>query len=374
MTCPYCHESHFPIQLPPGISEGLTAVNAVVIVTGRKWSDIVRLDIEQAKKRSQMPDYESCIKNMIIESGFSRLKVNTTLGDLIQLLNEDKSKGLKFVVRLDFTGYLAIVPDENADAPSYLVKGHLRTLPSLAYRTVQDLWLYTVTAGGEKIKLRETKNHLSRTQEHRELAVKNMNPLGRNIGDCAVRALSAACDCTWSEAIDMLAAANGYTDTVINRKTYIDVALIKAGFERHKKIVRSHGTVIGKDFCDELSYTYHNGERVLAYLGKGHCGAILPFTQADGRVRYKVQDTWDSTGRKVEEYWVLDPKKLEREKRAQERKKEKTARCDDLSVGQTITHPTFGNGVIISEQNGILEIEFEKVGKKKLAASWLRKI
>lgn len=37
----------------------------------------------------------------------------------------------------------------------------------------------------------------------------NNNPVGRSVGDCAIRALSAALDVTWEDAFAM-AAANGF--------------------------------------------------------------------------------------------------------------------------------------------------------------------
>lgn len=372
MPCRFIAETHCPVNLSIGEYSARSAINSVVIVTGQDWTEVVRSLMDQTHKRARMPTYEPCVKAMIIENGFTMLRVNSSLRSFLQKCDEECHQGEKFIVNLDQSAYLAVVPNEDPDGYRYVVKSHLGGRYDFSHLPISGVWKYTKTAGARKIAIRGNRRKYTYPDEHLEFAVENVNPAQRIVGDCAVRALSSAYGCTWDEAIDRLAQANHYTDPVINSKIYIDVALIKAGFERHRKIVRYNRTVCAKEFCDELSYTYHNGERVFAYLGTSHCAAILPFEEADGTVRYKVQDTWDSTSRRVEEYWVLDPKKIRREKERQKKQgADKTVHCESLSVGQHILHPSFGSGVIVSESNGILEIEFDTAGKKKLARSWL---
>ena len=88
-------------------------------------------------------------------------------------------------------------------------------------------------------------------------------------------------------------------------------------------------------------------------------------------MKYKIQDTWDSTTRYIGEWFVY---------------KEPTPVAVavtqtlnlDFECGKTVYHPQFGEGIIISVTGSgdarILEIEFEKVGIKKISEAWLRKV
>ena len=197
-----------------------------------------------------------------------------------------------------------------------------------------------------------------------------MNPENKNTGDCSVRGLSAAYGCTWHEAIDHIANAINFSDPSFNITPNINITLIKLGFERHKPIKRGRKLLNGKQFCELMDHTYHDGERIFAYVGRSHCAAILPINQEDGNVKYKIQDTWDSTSRYIGEWFVYkEPVPVSAVIRTQNT----TFEC-----GETVHHPQFGEGVVLSSigsgDTKILEIDFNKVGIKKISEAWMRKV
>ena len=116
---------------------------------------------------------------------------------------------------------------------------------------------------------------------------------------------------------------------------------------------------------------YHDGERIFAYVGRSHCAAILPIKQEDGSVKYKIQDTWDSTTRYIGEWFVYKDSAPDVPTVAQ-------SLNSAFECGETICHPRFGEGIIISATGSgntrILEIEFKKAGIKKISEAWLRKV
>lgn len=108
----------------------------------------------------------------------------------------------------------------------------------------------------------------------------NNNPLGRNVGDCAVRAVSAALNIDWEEAYSML-ASNGYLmGDLPQANSVIAATLRKEGF--YKAII--------PDYCPDC-YTaemfaedHPTGTFVLGF--GNHVAAVI-----DG----EILDAWDSS-------------------------------------------------------------------------------
>ena len=346
-----------------------SAVNAVVIVSGMKWEDIVRAIMEIAKERAYMPTYTTCVTDMMRMSGFATVSCSMSVGEFLRQL-EDFGSDDKYILKINYCGYLAVLPAD--DHEGYAVKS-IRPLDcDLSEVLIDKLWRYIpgtdnrtgIKTGGFQIP--------SVAEEHKDLVVFNMNPQDHNVGDCSVRALCAALECTWGEAIDMLAAANRYTDPVINSLSNINNALIKLDFERHKALKRNNRLLTGKEFAALMTHTYHNNERIFAYVGRSHCAAFLPFKDSEGRVVYKVQDTWDSTDRKIGDYWVIPPKAV-RDKQNGKQQSHLQNSADvksELTVGDTLTHKIFGTGTIIAITETSIEVDFPKVGVKKLSKEW----
>lgn len=108
----------------------------------------------------------------------------------------------------------------------------------------------------------------------------NPNPLGRSVGDCAVRAVSAALDISWEEAYSLLASNGYWMGDMPQANSVIAATLRKAGF--YKAII--------PDSCPDC-YTAEmfciDHPRGVYVLGFGtHVAAVV-----DG----VLLDSWDSS-------------------------------------------------------------------------------
>lgn len=358
-----------PIKLEESDYHVNSVVNSIAVCTGLKWEEIVKSLIEQAHIRAYMPSYITCVTDMLRINGFSTVSNVTRLSDLLDLHTGKDEPKEKYIVKFYYHGHYAVVPD--FDKKGYCIKSMYEVKSRFENRYIEKCWKYEPGTDNRTGIRRSGFTMPSITKPHENLAVKNMNPQDHNISDCSVRALSAALECTWDEAIDLLIKASRYIDPIINSFSNISNALIGLNFERHRAMRLNGRLLTGKQFCEQMTHTYHNGEHIFAYVGASHCVAVLPFVEENGSIRYKTQDTWDSTDRKVGDYWVIPPKSQ------RERMKPKSIlspiALSDLSVGNTFTHPRFGKGSVICESNNILTIDFDKIGTKKISKEWLIK-
>lgn len=362
-----------------------SAVNSVAVAAGMKWEDIVRILMGIAKERAYMPTYVTCVTDMLRMCGFATETCNMRVGEFLEACEASGSMD-RYIIKLDYYGYYAAVPSETREG--YALKGVRE--PDLYYvfygfrspvyypenRKIDVLWKYHPGTDNRTGIKRDGFRMPYIAREHDDLAVVNMNPQDHAVGDCAVRALCAAMECTWGEAIDLLASASRYTDPVINSITNINNALMKLEFDRHKPQKRSNRLLTGKEFAELMTHTYFGGERIFAYVGRSHCAAFLPFAGPDGSVRYKAQDTWDSTDRKIGEYWIIPPKETRERRKARETRKAfggASAGNAAFSVGDTVNHRQFGEGTIKAESETFVEAEFPGVGVKKISKAWLKK-
>lgn len=136
----------------------------------------------------------------------------------------------------------------------------------------------------------------------------------------------------------------------------------KEGFEKFDAMKRNGKILTGKEFCSLIHDMFPAGTRIYAYSGRSHVVAILVF---DGE--YKIVDTWDSTNRKIIEYWAKYPQKPKRPRKAEAPTEKLTA----LSVGMTIQHKTFGNGKVTALSDTIATIQFAGGVEKKFAVAWV---
>lgn len=116
----------------------------------------------------------------------------------------------------------------------------------------------------------------------------NPNPLGHHRGDCTVRALCKATDCSWDYVHSVLCAiSNAYKDMPSADHVY-GVFLRMQGFKRY--IVDDHDQDVYtvRDFCEDNP----EGTYILAIAGHVVC-------VVDG-VYY---DSWDSGGEIPLYYW-----------------------------------------------------------------------
>ena len=127
------------------------------------------------------------------------------------------------------------------------------------------------------------------------------NPSSNYVGDCVIRALAGAMNVSWEEALDTLTSQG---ETTVNDSLLFKWVLHLLGFVHHDQIMRGKRRLRGWEFCEEMTRTYHHGERIFAYVGAGHVAAIAPVRDDSGASVYKVLDSWDSSNRLIGEYWV----------------------------------------------------------------------
>lgn len=133
----------------------------------------------------------------------------------------------------------------------------------------------------------------------------NLNPAGRLARDCVVRAIAAAAGLSWGETFDGLAACAA-PDVILNRYDVYARYLRSLGFRLHDELRRENRHLTGSQLCSALDGHFSRGETAVTLLGRAHMAAVLPFKTPQGVVRYKIVDTWDSTGEAARDFWVLD--------------------------------------------------------------------
>lgn len=341
-----------------------TAVNAVAIATNTSWQEVVKNLIEQAHIRSNMPSYSTCITDMIKAYGFKKTDSYLYVKDLVEKINGQKETS-KYIIKLRYSGYFAMLP---IDSNSYAVKGITNSSTNISNRFIEEVWAF-YPGTDNRTGFYRTTNKRSMPEDHKGFKAKNLNPKNKYIGDCVIRALSAAYnDCSWDAAMDHLAEASNYCEPIINSTPNINLTLNKLGFEHYKKIYRNNKMLTGKEFCELMSHTYFKGEKIFAYVGSSHCAAILPVKQDNGTYIYKIQDTWDSTTRKIGDYWVY---------KGEKKVHHPNLTFNNLKLNEKISHPTFGEGkvinIILSGNSKILEVNFNSYGIKKISEEWLQR-
>lgn len=114
------------------------------------------------------------------------------------------------------------------------------------------------------------------------------NPTGRAVGDCAVRAISAALDLTWEQAYVTL-AYNGYMmGDLINADSVWGATLRQNGFVRETIPNTCPECYTAEDFSND----HPEGTFVLGF--GGHVATVK-----DG----KILDSWDSSHEIPIYYW-----------------------------------------------------------------------
>lgn len=116
----------------------------------------------------------------------------------------------------------------------------------------------------------------------------NPNPSGRNVGDCSVRALSAALDVDWETAYALIAKAGYLMNDVISSNSVWGAVLRQNGFYRHILPNSCPDCFTINDFAEahpEGVYVVGTGNHVV--------------TVKDG----EILDGWDSSNEIPVYYW-----------------------------------------------------------------------
>ena len=116
----------------------------------------------------------------------------------------------------------------------------------------------------------------------------NPNPSGRNVGDCSVRAVSAALGTDWETAYALIAKAGYLMNDVMSSNTVFGSVLRQNGFYRHNVPNTCPDCFTVGDFAEG----HPNGVYV---LGTGNHVVTL----VDGT----ILDSWDSSNEILQYYW-----------------------------------------------------------------------
>ncbi|MBQ6676876.1 MAG: hypothetical protein IJM71_02405 [Clostridia bacterium] len=116
----------------------------------------------------------------------------------------------------------------------------------------------------------------------------NPNPLSRNVGDCAVRAVAAALNVSWEEAYAMIAEAGFNMADVMPANDVWGSVLRRFGFYRMEIPHDCPDCYTAEDFARE------NPVGTFVAVFKGHVATIH-----DGM----ILDTWDSSDEIVRYIW-----------------------------------------------------------------------
>ena len=116
----------------------------------------------------------------------------------------------------------------------------------------------------------------------------NPNPTGRNVGDCAVRAISKAFDIDWEEAYDLISDAARLMGDMPSANSVWGAVLRQNGFYRKAIPNSCPDCYTAEDFCIDHPY----GTYVLGF--GGHVATVK-----NGR----LYDSWDSTKEIPQYYW-----------------------------------------------------------------------
>jgi len=121
-----------------------------------------------------------------------------------------------------------------------------------------------------------------------ELKQYNPNPAGRNVGDCAIRAVAKALDLDWEMAYVLISMAGYQMNDMPSSNSVWGAVLRKNGFYRHVLPSTCPDCYTVEDFADEHPHGVY-------VVGTGnHVVTIVDGT---------VFDSWDSRREIVSYFW-----------------------------------------------------------------------
>ncbi len=372
------------------------AINCLCICLGITWAEGYQLLLEQASRHGLMPADAACADHLLKSLGFYEertggIAYGSQMGPVMRPHFLRNEYGLiQTHGRTGKYALMAVLMPETGDGSGADCRmcgdADLR-------RFTVDLWTFRVETARARLEQMRAQMEEESLQDpvsdpeqgnedgqgsfwrsHEYFQYYQPNPLGRRIGDCVIRAFSAVFEISWQEAVSRLGEAVGYSDTMVNGNYVFINLLIKNDFEKHPQLKSDGKLLTGKEFCKVMDTRYKDGERIFAFVGSSHVAAVLPYKDEDGKVHYKLTDSWDSSDRKICEYWVGRPKKAEAGEDPEAAPEGRT----ETEPGSVIKHPRFGTGTILSitakGDDRMLEIDFGDKGIKKLSEKLLQKI
>lgn len=350
-------------------------LNTLSIINRYSWQSAYEDLLAVAQELGVMPGDTHCVKGLLAKHNFflqPKVKETVSIEDFCRAMDAKCHDGQIAILQVESRRFgselLAVVPNEYAKVVGkrnrfgqYLCVGS--EYP--ANNQIQEVWVKWKD-GKDHSPVKRRKGRSLGTPSPRNIPdteyfhYHHANPVGRYVGDCSVRALAAACNISWFEAMGKLAKSTGYSTTAFNVDSYINKTLEAEGLTRHSPITIGGKLLSGKEFCQEVTARYHKGERIFAYAGNNHAVAVLPIDNGE-TIQYKIVDTWDSSDRKIGTFFVKEVSD----------KTAKNALANELKYGTKVVHPVFGEGTIKgTSHDGWLVISFYSVGQRLIDTTW----
>ena len=122
----------------------------------------------------------------------------------------------------------------------------------------------------------------------------NVNPTGKEVGDCSIRCIAVALDKKWEEAFDLLAAKARESYCCMDEVEAVSGVLKDSGFTEMKVGVKKGKK---RPTLTDLIKEYPN------HIIVGQIAHHFA-TAKDGKVR----DLWNSSERSLYKYWIKEDK------------------------------------------------------------------
>ncbi len=371
-------DSHFRIaaanqhQMSPDCSNpSLSAVNAVALAGDLSWEDSFRILLEQSKRYGALPDKMECVRNMIIDAGYIRVrrfKPCFSRAEFSDYMIKNYPQVTHALIRIN---------PGNSHSPRFCAVRRLPN-PSDGFAVMDTrmydsqivaLFLDYREIGKPKPKPAPASIHDERTKDsHRGYLYYQPNPAKRNTGDCVVRAYSAVFSLSWGSTLDLLAHATEYQTTVLNAPQVCNIAatIYESQLDKDLKYYATGQSL--RDFCDRMNLRCHDRQRFFLHVNGSHVAAVIP-TVIDGVPRYAVADSWDSSDRIIQKCWVFRPSA----KNPASIVENPFVKKEAIAPGTRLRHPDLGPCTIldVNLNEGRITLSFSSGVEKNLSLSWV---
>ncbi|MBQ0064166.1 MAG: hypothetical protein KBT48_00215 [Firmicutes bacterium] len=256
-----------------------SCLNAMAIVEDLSWKEAYGRYIQTLHTYCSTPDHKKNIKKMLKLFGYQKVRYTKDFeGKAIVLMNN-----LYFAIEKRDDDLVIYVrnPKSVDGTPTDLIKEGTAILVPV----------------GNSERVKEKTKFTSLKKDTYTMRYENKNPLGKNVGDCAIRAIASTMNIGWHESLDALAkVAYEHHCIFVNTSIVLDSYLSRQGFLQ----IPAHKKMNGSDLCEKLDHKFAGEVRLFAYSGKSHVISIVK----EKEDRFKIVDTWDSSKRTIQSYFI----------------------------------------------------------------------
>ncbi len=285
-------------------------IGALMDVTELSWENCVDMLFAESKRLARMPDDMLCIQGMLRLAGFDGRAFHPcplTVEDLIRRMNKECHAGEIALVWSEFFSFVsAVVPGKNG----YEHRDREGKSLPVSFPCVGQVWIRRANAAERRTAFHKSAVLRRQAEDSRyadycsrsvpRLRYYQPNPQHKRVGDCGVRAVSAAFSVPWEAAFDRVSAAARMVTPTFNKRDVCEKYLVSEGYVKQEAPRIGDREMTAREFCEFLERRHPKGVRVLALLGDSHVAAVLP----DNDASYRVWDNWDSTECPVKGYYV----------------------------------------------------------------------